>query len=143
VNTSINGTVFVYKNDEDDYHAKIVANVEIDPNDWGGVAIHFPEGMLVSNIDCSYPQEVLFQERKPNGYYDYIDVDYSYQKKYYSRVEIARNRDKIPSGGGSGTVLIDFDINKARFEDNDMSFLVCVGILETDSVEVNLETENQ
>lgn len=80
VYTSINGTVFVYKKDEGDYYAQIVASFEIDPKDWGGIAIYFPEGILVTNIDCSYPQEVSLQEKTHNGYYDYADVAYSFRK---------------------------------------------------------------
>lgn len=68
VNSSINGTVFFYNADEGGCHAQIVANFEIDPNDWGGIEFYFPEGMLISNIDSSYPQEIPLHEKTHNGF---------------------------------------------------------------------------
>lgn len=145
VNTDINGTVFVYKSDKRNFRARIIANFNIDSNDWGGIAFYFPEGILVTDIDCSYPQEIPLKERTHN---DYINVGYSDESQYHTRVEIARNLNKIPSGGGSGTVLLDFDINKAYFGGGDINFLVGVGFgeydgVDTDSVQVAIETESQ
>lgn len=77
---------------------------------------------------------------------DYIHISNSIGDKYPSSVEIARKwGSELAAGGGSGTVLIDFDIDEAVFEGDDISLLVGVGsaegYMETDYVEVNLKTE--
>lgn len=56
LNTSAKGTVFIKGDEGIPGHVQIVASIEIDPNDWGGVAFYIPDKWYISNIISSYPE---------------------------------------------------------------------------------------
>jgi hypothetical protein len=102
--TSSKGVVFV-KGDGDKVEGmQIVAQIEIDPNDWGGVSFLLPAHWVVSNITSSYPENVT--NTTP---YEHIstwttaDTDV----EWAASIEIGRDRSYLQTAGGTGTVVID------------------------------------
>jgi len=55
LNTSAKGTVFIKGKEGRTEQIQIVASIEIDPIDWGGVAFYIPD-QWYSNIISSYPE---------------------------------------------------------------------------------------
>ncbi|WP_337100047.1 hypothetical protein [Paenibacillus sp. YIM B09110] len=102
--TSSKGVVFVKGDGEKVEGMQIVAQVEIDPDDWGGVSFLLPPHWVVSNITSSYPENVT-----NNAPYEHIatlttadtDVEWS------TSIEIGRDPSNLPTSGGSGTIVID------------------------------------
>ncbi|HSW58861.1 MAG TPA: hypothetical protein VLH15_10685 [Dehalococcoidales bacterium] len=56
--TSAKGTIFVEGDikKSDKRSVKILASIEIDPDDWGGVTFYTPQEWKVTNFDTDYPQ---------------------------------------------------------------------------------------
>lgn len=93
--SSASGTVYV----KGDRSIQIVASIEIDANDWGGIAFYIPKGWHIRNIFTSYPE----QEEKtvPVALWD------STNEAWNTMIEVGRNRNYKATKGGSGTVVID------------------------------------
>ncbi|MDQ0255574.1 hypothetical protein J2S74_002956 [Evansella vedderi] len=109
LDTSVRGTVFLY-GEEVPEHAQIIALIEIDPDDWGGVAFYIPEKWNISNVTSSYPEEK--NEEKPENYIAIWNTE-SERYELTTMIEIGTGRNYIPTGGGKGAIIIDLDINKA------------------------------
>jgi hypothetical protein len=103
LNTSAKGTVFIRGDEGIVEHIQIVASIEIDPNDWGGVAFYIPEKWYISNILSSYPEKT---QSKPVDYVaTWTPAETEYE--WSAIIEVGRDGSYRPTGGGTGTVLIN------------------------------------
>ncbi|RKP47900.1 hypothetical protein D7Z26_22055 [Cohnella endophytica] len=102
--TSAKGTVYVRGDNGKAEHIQIVAWIEIDSDDWGGVAFYIPDKWHVSNIISSYPDNGT--RLKPA---DYVSTwtTASGHSEWRTMIEVGRDRSYKPTGGGTGTVMID------------------------------------
>jgi hypothetical protein len=106
LSTSIQGTIFVSGNKEkpNDRYINIVATLEIDPRDWGGVTISFPGSWDILTTTSSYP------EGKPNPE-DYLSFERVYDKpnpNLMESVTVGSNLDfTVGSGGGRGSLAFE------------------------------------
>ncbi|CEO88178.1 hypothetical protein [Syntrophaceticus schinkii] len=102
--TSAKGTIFVKGTEGVPEHIQIVARIEIDPDDWGGVAFYIPKKWNVSSISSSYPENKA--QAIPA---DYVSTWFTASDRYkwQKSVEIGRDRSYRPTGGGTGTVVIN------------------------------------
>ncbi|WP_028612856.1 hypothetical protein [Paenibacillus harenae] len=140
--TSAKGTVFVKGNEGRAEHIQIVAMIEIDPNDWGGVAFYIPDKWYISNIVSSYPENKI--QSKPADYVaTWTTPDTGADWKAW--IEVGRDRSYRPTGGGTGTVVIDLVPDKnAKYQPETFEFGVEVGsnikggkkIMGTDSIRI-------
>lgn len=150
LNTSAKGTVFIRGDEGMIKHIQIVASIEIDPNDWGGVAFNIPDKWYISNITSSYPEN-----ETPSNPEDYSTTwtTASNEAEWTSRIEVGRDRSYRPTGGGTGTVVIDLvpDQNAIRPSET-FNIAVAVGsderngtkIVDTDSINIPISiTDNE
>ncbi|MGF6355847.1 hypothetical protein ABIE27_003762 [Paenibacillus sp. 4624] len=107
--TMTEGTIFVEGEKEQINHIKIVAHVEIDPTDWGGVAFYIPDQWSVSSITSSYPEH---QSKLKPAEYVSTWKNSSDNSSWRTMIEIGRERDLTANGGGTGTILIDLIPNQ-------------------------------
>jgi hypothetical protein len=124
--TSVQGTVFLYGEDGVPDHAKIVAFVEIDPNDWGGIGISLSDQWNILSITSSYPEGK--EDKTPE---DYASVWYTAEETRHGwkkRIEIGRDTHRWTStGGGKGTVVIELEINEENKDPLD-AYRMSVGV---------------
>jgi len=103
--TRVHGSVFTIgsRDRPADLRLRIVAWVEIDPDDWAGVELLVPQGWEVSQVVSDYPQGKLdpdeyvavWQTGDTDGeWHMFIDIGYS---KYLTNL----------AGGGQGSVSIE------------------------------------
>ncbi|MDT0121646.1 hypothetical protein Q9R46_03275 [Paenibacillus sp. RRE4] len=140
--TMTEGTIFVEGEKEQIDHIKIVAHVEIDPTDWGGVAFYIPDQWSVSSITSSYPEHQ--SKLKPA---DYVSTwkNSSDDSSWRTMIEIGRERDLTANGGGTGIIVIDLSPDQKDITPSDpLKIGIEVGseekngkkVMGTDSVEV-------
>ncbi len=143
INTYVKGTLFVKGTEETPEQMQIVAFIEVDPDDWGGVAFYIPKNWKINNILSSYSEN-----ESKDTLQDHVTTWTCGDEKleWQKFIEVGRNRNYVPTGG-SGTVIIDLVIDK-----NDMSQLeqynitIAVGsdekngvkIIETDSISIEI-----
>lgn len=123
LDTFANGTVFVKGNSGEVNSIQIVASVEIDPEDWGGVAFYIPAQWRISNIVSSYPDNEAAINL--SQYITTWTTDTPSINQWDTMIEIGRSHDYQASKGGSGTVVID--IIPDRKQPRDMTIGVEVG----------------
>ncbi|NIK75520.1 hypothetical protein FHS15_000620 [Paenibacillus castaneae] len=100
--TAAKGTIFVKGNEGKVEQVQIIASIEIDPNDWGGVAFYIPPKWHISNIMISYPENKT--QSKPADYVaTWTTADTENEWKAW--IEVGRDRSYRPTGGGTGTVV--------------------------------------
>ncbi len=131
--TSVRGTIFLSGSHREPDHAYIVAWVEIDPNDWGGVVFYIPDGWQVSNKTSSYPEG-----DNNNNPANYITQWNTASKEYDHdcMIEIGTNRSGT-IGGGIGSVVIEIDATKQiKSSYKVFSIIVGVGCDEKDGVKI-------
>lgn len=104
MNTSVKGTVFVSGDDGKVDHIRIVAWIEIDPDDWGGVAFYIPDKWQISNIISSYPEN---EAQLPADYVSTWTTGDTELYEWRRMVEVGRDRSYRSTGGGEGTVVIE------------------------------------
>ena len=97
--TYTKGTMFVSRNEgkSNEYHVQIVAWVEVDPKDWGGINFTIPFGWEVVGITSSYKGEYKVNPA------DNISVWSRTYDHWYQSVVVE------DIGGGRGTLLIELD----------------------------------
>jgi hypothetical protein len=134
VNTSAKGTIFVKGAGGVPEHVQIVALIDIDPDDWGGVAFDIPAGWQISGITSSYPENNSIAAPA-----DYIttwttaDSDYEWN----SRIEVGRDRGYTQTISGSGTVVIELvPIDDEIAGTETFNIMVEVGSEEKDGVKI-------
>lgn len=103
--TSAKGTLIVNGVERRPDHILIVATIEIDPNDWGGVAFYIPDKWSVANITSSYPENK--PQSNPLDYVATWTSGLQKEMKWNSWIELGRDRGYETTGGGIGTVVID------------------------------------
>lgn len=103
--TSVKGSILIYEKGQKLLGIKIVAFVSIDSTDWGGIAFQIPNGCYLDDMLSTYPDDL-----ETINNVDVVDfwVTGSEDIKYGSVIEIGRFRNYEQSGGGNGTVVIDF-----------------------------------
>jgi hypothetical protein len=115
LNTSAKGTA---------EHIQIVASIEVDPSDWGGVAFYIPENWFISNITSSYPDNAI--QSKPENYVSTWSTT-EMENVMNTWIEIGRDRSYRPTGGGTGTVVIDLVPDK-NIKDKSVTFEIGVEV---------------
>jgi hypothetical protein len=124
--TSVRGTVFISGDEGVPEHAQIVALIEIDPDDWGGVGIHLSDKWNISSITSSYPKDK--REKIAEDYVSVWTTAEETKHGWNKIIEIGRDTSRYtPTGGGKGTVVIDLDMNKETINPSDV-FSMTVGV---------------
>ncbi|WP_256761989.1 hypothetical protein [Cohnella sp. WQ 127256] len=99
-NSSVKGSIFVWGDKGMPERMRIVASYEIDPKDFAGLTIYIPKKWYISNIISSYPEnEKPFLS--PNA------SNFNGIEEWRYRVDVGLGYPGNPSGGGTGTILID------------------------------------
>lgn len=148
LDTSAKGTVFIKELEGNPEEAQIVAFIEIDSNDWGGVSFYITSDWSISNITSSYPENES----------QMIDTDYiatwttsDPETEWNQRIEIGRDRNYSPTIGGTGTIVIDLFLDKEfAHKPETFNIMVAVGsneregvkIVETDSTRISIPLTN-
>ncbi|WP_432403589.1 hypothetical protein [Wukongibacter sp. M2B1] len=134
MNTFAKGTIFVKEVDGVVKHVQIVSLIEVDSNDWGGVAFYIPRNWHVSKVTSSYPKtQDKSSIRKNVATWTTGDSD----KEWRGWVEVGRNRDYRSTGGGTGIVVICLDLDENVNEPIDtFNFCVEVGSEQKDETKV-------
>ncbi|WP_054027701.1 hypothetical protein [Bacillus sp. FJAT-28004] len=101
-NSSVKGTIFVWGDKGMAERMRIVASFEIDPKDFGGMTVYIPKKWYISNILSSHPknQKTSLQPYASEG-------DKSLGDEWRNEVIVGVDPLGTPSGGGTGTILID------------------------------------
>lgn len=99
-----NGSIFVEENRGLIKRIQIVAWVEIDASDWGGIAFYIPDNWHISKVNSSFPGE-----KGQSMLDDYVTIwnTVDTHSKWHKMIEVGRSRNYKPTGGGAGTVVID------------------------------------
>ncbi|EHQ35229.1 hypothetical protein [Methanoplanus limicola] len=136
INTSAKGTVFIRGSEGVPENVQIVAGVEIDPGDWGGVAFYIPDGWHISGITSSFPENK--SGAMPPEYYVSAWTTAGTGYNWSTMVEVGRDRTFTPVGGGTGTVLIDLVPveNSESVNAKAPGILVSVGSDEKDGINI-------
>jgi len=134
LNTSAKGTVFAKGINGNVENIQIIALIEIDYNDWGGVTFYIPDDWNISSITSSFPEN---ESQKNPG--DYISTLTTADSKYElnKMIEIGKNRNYIPMGGGMGTVVIDLSLEDVEDKPETFNMVIGVGSDETDGVMID------
>lgn len=134
LNTSAKGTVFVWGDEGRAKHIQIVASIEVDPKDWGGVSFRIPDKWYISNIISSYPENKTQSKSE-----DYVstwttaDTD----SKWRTRIEVANELYRPRTGGGTGTIVIDIVHDKdEKHQPETFKIGVTVGSNEKNGVKI-------
>ena len=133
VNTSAKGTIFVKGAGEVPEYVQIVARIEIDPDDWGGVSLDIPTGWEISGITSSYPENDSIAA--PADYvstWTTTDPDYEWN----TRIEVGRDRGYTQTKGGTGTVVIELVLVDATILQDTVYLLIAVGSDEKDGTRI-------
>jgi len=129
--TSVKGTIFLSGDEGNPKKAQIVASINVDPDDWGGVVFYVPSQWNISSITSSYPD--VKNDKDPKDYvatWTTSDTKYDLNKM----IEIGTNRYK-QTVGGKGSVVIELDMNEEKMELSDsIKILVGVGSKEKDGI---------
>ncbi|WP_076327183.1 hypothetical protein MHI48_08020 [Paenibacillus sp. FSL H7-0942] len=142
--TMTQGSIFVESEKQHIDHIKIVAHVEIDPADWGGVAFYIPDQWSVSCITSSYPEH---QSKLKPAEFVSTWMDSSDDSSWRTMIEIGRERNYIANGGGTGTIVIELSPDKkGESPSESLKVGIEVGsedkagkrVMGTDSVEVHV-----
>lgn len=127
-NTTAKGTVYVRGN-ENSVDVTVVAAVEIGKEDWGGVSFYIPEGWTIANVLSSYPERSDLDTVCNNAaIWNTADAE----SKWKSFIEIGRDRTYIPTGGGTGTVVLDLTCEGKTGKHDSLNLLISVGSEEKD-----------
>lgn len=149
VNTSAKGTVFIKGTEGTPEQVQIIAWIEIDPNDWGGVTFYIPPNCPISNIISSYPEKET--QTKPADYVATWTTSES-ESEWSAMIDVGRDRSYIPTGGGTGIVVIDLLLDKdATLRPDTFNIMIAVGsdekdgakIVNTDYIEISIPLTNK
>lgn len=135
LNTLAKGTIFIEGADDGiPEHVQIIAWIEIDPNDWGGVAFYIPDNWHVSKIISSYPENET--QTKPA---DYVSTWTTADPKYKlnTMIEVGRNLSYRPTEGGTGTVVIDLVLEENATQPEIFNIMIAVGSDEKGGVKIS------
>ena len=131
--TSVRGTVFISGTKGIPEHAQIVAFIEIDPKDLGGVSFYLSDSWHISNITSSIPEDE--NEKIPEDFVSIFETG-STTVEWNKEIRIGAGIF-TPIGGGKGTIIIELDANKETMSTSDtFSMLVGVGSEEKNGVRI-------
>ncbi len=102
--TWASGTIQVFEKEQSLLSVRILAELQIGPEDFGGVAFYLPAGCVLENVSCTYPEIGGAAGSDPPVN---VWTTEGENEKYTTAIEIGRSRDEIPGGGGTGTVIIE------------------------------------
>lgn len=129
LNTSAIGTIYVEKDESNNYTAQIVAWIEIDPMDWGGVAFTIPSGWKVTSIVSSYP----------NSSFAHLAVGMLTSGIDWQQVEIGNrlHHPEFAPDGGSGSAIVELTTyQKGQKPQETLEFMVSLGSDEIDGTQI-------
>jgi hypothetical protein len=133
LNTSARGTIFIKGAEGISENAQIVALIEIDPSDWGGVAFDIPKGWQIAGIKSSYPENVT--SATPEDYIStWTTADPDYERS--TMIEVGRDRGYALTRGGNGTVVIDLVRTDASNQPDTAVVLITVGSDEKNGIKI-------
>lgn len=139
LNTSAKGTVFISEVEGNPVEVQIVAAIEIDPNDWGGVTFYITNDWNISNIISSYPENE--SQMIPTDYIDTWTTS-DPESEWSKRIEIGRDRNYVPTIGGTGTIVIDLFLDKElETKPEVFNIMVTVGSAEKEGAKI-VDTDN-
>jgi hypothetical protein len=103
--TSAEGVIFVYGEPGENQHARIVSTFFISPNNRYGFSFELPEGMHLKAVDWDYPSS------SDNSC---IDISRLSSPPAVTIIWVANapHLGLAATGGGSGTLVVDFDFNE-------------------------------
>ncbi|MBR5701500.1 MAG: M56 family metallopeptidase, partial [Oscillospiraceae bacterium] len=102
--TVAKGTIEVYEKNSETLGVRILADLTIGPEDWGGVAFYLSAGCRLESVSCSYPEKDGAAAEDPPVNVWTTEAE---NEKYTTMIEIGRDRSRNNSGGGTGTVVIE------------------------------------
>ncbi|MBN2239075.1 MAG: hypothetical protein JW712_04825 [Dehalococcoidales bacterium] len=131
LDTSVRGTIFISGSEDLLESAQIIAWVDIDPDDWGGVMFGISNEWDISTITSSYPGDGTIKKPEESiAIWNTLSARYKFNKM----IEIGTNRYK-PTGGGVGMVVIQLNANSDSLRTTDvLHFTIGVGSSETDGI---------
>ncbi|GAA0343768.1 hypothetical protein GCM10008967_37780 [Bacillus carboniphilus] len=134
LNTSVKGTIFLSGEESAVERAQIVAMINIDPEDWGGVMFSIHKNWNISSFTSSYPEDE--NEENPEDYVSVWTTTEETRHGHNKMIEIGRGHQRwTPTGGGGGTVVIELVRNKESIPTSDVfSLTVGVGSEESDGI---------
>lgn len=102
--TTASGTIEIFAKEQGVLGIRILADLTIGPEDWGGVAFYLPAGCGLESVSCTYPEtDGAAAEDPPVN----VWTTAAENEEYTTMIEIGRDRSKKYSGGGTGTVVIE------------------------------------
>ncbi|MBD3919248.1 hypothetical protein H8B09_10830 [Paenibacillus sp. PR3] len=132
LDTIAKGTIFAEGKEGVADRISIIATIDVDPNDWGGVAFYIPTHWSIVNITSSYPDnKPLMNPSDKASIWTTADT----KSEWQAWVEVGRERSYQPTGGGHGTVVIElvYDGHDKSIP-NSIDFAVEVGSKTEDGV---------
>lgn len=122
-NTSAKGSIFVWGDKGIAERMRIVASFEIDQKDFGGLTVYIPKKWYIANILSSYP------ENQKTTLSPYASIgDMSLGDEWRNQVVVGVNYLGEPSGGGTGTIVIDLvSDRKTILPSENFNIMVAVG----------------
>ncbi|MGI5859754.1 MAG: hypothetical protein ACOX8P_10645 [Tepidanaerobacteraceae bacterium] len=134
MNTSAKGTVYVKGAEGVSEQVQIIAWIEIDPNDWSGVTFYIPNNWHITNITSSYPERKI-QTKTADYVATWTNAETEYE--WNTMVRVGRGHSYIPTGGGTGTVVIDLVLDKdITLQPDIFNNMVAVGSDEKDGIKI-------
>ncbi len=121
--TSAEGSILAYRKDQDTVSIRIVSQIVVGKDDWGGVAFSLPAGFVVDEILCSYPGNR--QQIDTDSLINILTTE-STNEKYAMVIEIGRDR-AFKATPGKGTITIDATCKISKDSDGAFTFGVECG----------------
>lgn len=131
LNTSVKGTVFIKSKDNKIGDVQIVAFIDVDTNDWGGISIYLSDEWGISSVKSSYAQN-----RSTSDYEDFIEIFSTFDSKYTlnQMIRIGRGMQYIPVNIGAGVVIIDLELKDLNSNLKSFDMMIGVGSDEENGV---------
>lgn len=135
LNTSAEGTIFIKEVEGTPKQIKIVAWIEIDHDDRSGVQVYIPKEWSITNIINSYPGK---EDSETSTKSTAIWSTTSDKVEWDKYIAIGRSSSFKPTGGGTGTFVIDLALDEEVISKPDLfNIMVAVGSDERDDVKIS------
>ncbi len=123
LNTTAEGTIFVRGEEGRADSIQIAVEIVIDPDDWGGVSLNFPDKWQITELSSSFPEPSGSEKAQERV----IILTSPGNARYATIVEIGRSHTYKPTGGGKGTVLLTLSPDRRAELPESMMIAVAVG----------------
>lgn len=131
--TCVKGTIFLSGEDGVLKNVKIVAEVIVDPEDWGGAAFYVPKGWDIDEITSSWQANGQPLDGESVGVWKTGSTDYEWNKF----IEIGTEHNWTPSGGGRGLLIIELSVSEgALIGSSVFNLMVAIGFEEREGIKV-------